>query len=217
MYLFFRRACLCILFFSFSSAQAIDLSAFPPCDVQACQSVAEVKTWPEVDSMLLKNMRRVEFHGFDVFVPVGAVETRSNYSFRQFDIGQKRWFSLSVFKRDDMDEFFKASTYSMGDWADIVFTQTPDSAVPKIDTQAYAWYSSLMTKPVFVGGNMVTQYIKPPLTVYLIDEVHRENDVLMVVSDKLPNVLLKVEAYGFDRPSVMRFISALSPPHGKKH
>ena len=189
-------------------AQAVDLSTFPPCDAQACESMAAVEKWPSVK---MGETQQVEFHGFNVLVPKAGIITRSNYSFRQFDIDEKRWVSLSVFKRDDMDEFFKASRFNMSDWADIVFTQTPKSKMPETNAEAYAWYSTLMTKVVFVGGHMVTQYKKSPFVVYWINENHSETDVLMIVSSKLPNVMLKMEVFGFDQAAIMQLISGVSP------
>lgn len=191
-------------------AVPIDFQGFPPCNMQACNSVAAVEKWPELKPT---GVQQVTFYGYDLLIPAKGVETRSNYSFRQFDFDSKRWLSLSVFVLADMDELFKASRYTMVDWASIVFTQTPESKVPDTPDEAYAWYSSLISKTVFVGGNMVTQYHKAPLTVYVINETHSENDVLMVVSTDSPEVLLKVEVFGFEKPEIMQLISGLSQSH----
>ena len=198
---------ICVAFYLSPVALAVDLSDFPLCDMQACNSVAIAGEWPQVS---LTKAQQVTFHGFNVSIPQGAVEMRSKNSFRQFDFGEKRWVRLSVFELDDMDELFKASRYTMVDWANIVFTQTPSTKPPETKAEAYAWYSSLMTKVVFVAGNLVTQYKKMPLIVYLISNTHSETDTLMVVSSKMPNVLLKVEAFGFDQLAINQLVSGLA-------
>ncbi len=196
-------------FFLLPVSQAVDLSGFPPCNVPACSSVAKLQAWP-VDDVTTDdgNIQRVSFHGFHVLLSHVAVISRPNY--RQFNFDENRRVSLSVFTREDMDEFFKASQYDMTDWANIVFTQTPKKKAPESPAEAYAWYSALMTKVVFVGNAEVYQFNKKPFSVYWVKGKRNDNSVLMVVSDKLPNTLLKIEAIGLDRSDVMRLIAGLS-------
>ncbi|HFD33297.1 MAG TPA: hypothetical protein ENJ28_11405 [Gammaproteobacteria bacterium] len=199
---------ICLGFLVASNVWAIDLSGFPPCSSPACSSVAVNAPWPELTS---DNVRHVEFHGFHVSLPNGAIETRSNDHSRLYDFDDKRWISFSVFLRSDTDEFFKASRYSMADWADIVYTQTPESPVPDTEAEAYAWYSCLMSKVVFVGQNLVTRYSKSPYTVYSVNDSRSSDKALMIVSSELPDTLFKMEVYGFSEKAVLALIAGLIP------
>jgi len=185
---------------------ATDLSDFPPCEAQACQSVAQNEDWPNANS---HKMHDVSFQGFHFSIPNHGKETRTNPSFRQIDYDATHGLSLSVYKRSDMDELFKASNYSMIDWADIVFTKTPHDKVPQTKAEAFAWYAVLMSKVVFVGGNMVTRYAQSPFAAYVIYDTFTKNNIIMIGSKKLPNVLLKIELHGFDHQVAKNIIASL--------
>jgi len=189
------------------SALAADISDFPPCHSPACKSIAEKKSWPTTQS---KDVQKIEFYGFQLSIPKGSVETRSNARFRQFDFDNKRWISVSVFERSDTDELFKASKYTMVDWADIVYTQTPADKIPETEAEAFAWYSVLMSKVVFVGQNHVVQYKNKPLVVYSINDSLSGNKTLMIVSSKFPRILVKMEVYGFNEAAELKLIAGLS-------
>lgn len=186
--------------------RGIDLSGFPACDSPACRSIAVNEAWPDAPQ---KNMMPVNFRGFNLSLPKSAIKTRENNSFCQFDFTDKRWITMTIFERSDMDEFFKASNYIMSDWANIVFMQTPDSQKPTTENEAYAWYASLMNKVAFVGGNMVVHYKKMPIEVYTINEFYTGKIIFMIVSRDLPNVLLQMEVYGFEPDAIKQLVAGV--------
>ena len=189
----------------FAASSACVAGPPPTCSEPACFVVAEPAAWPAGGS---QSGLTVMFRRFTLQVPSSpeTVASQPGLLAMVYPLGR---VVLSEDHRDSIHPGLARAGMSTDEWAEIVFTNTPEDPAPGNPQANRLWNELLQTKVVWPTGAEVTRYQREGLTAYLVSGGAPHDHDVLIVDKEQPDQLFRMSVDGFDRRLVEALLGSL--------
>jgi len=175
-----------------------------------CYEVAQPQPLPPA----LEGGKVVVIHGYRMSVPrhVEAIGVLNDSLFIRYDANSVVAVTLDTLESAAHQlEYLRDSGLTFVDWANILYTATPDDFNGAYEVGSEAYSSIMAAKTTYFGEGLVARYDGEDLSIYRVSDNPRlpSEEEVTVVDATRPNQLLYVSATGLDADVLLGIIGSI--------
>ncbi|MDH5232736.1 MAG: hypothetical protein OEY38_21970 [Gammaproteobacteria bacterium] len=177
------------------------------CDSKYCDRTADRADWGDVPA--LKGLFNKREH-FSIHLPLSPTHLVTTDSLFAAKYSNGQLIAISELNRADYT-YLNASSYSLIDWANIVFHKHRKSTKPKNIEDLRAWNETLFIKKMILNAEKISFVEKKNYKIYLMEGKKNGpyQNVAYLVNENVPNSIFQIEFDRFPTRDIYQILNSI--------